>query len=220
MNFLQEDTFLSRTLSRFIDCVLLSILWFFTSIPLVTIGASTTAVYDVALKLVFGERPAIVSAYFAAFKKNFLRSTAVFFVLLALGLFIAADFWCALHWESPLQFALEVLILSAGFFYLILATHAFPALAFYEGKPVPILKKVFLRSLGKGIYTIFVTVLSVFPVFFLAGRITDPSFGQWLMLFLLVGNGAICYLNSLHLARLFDPARAKATLEEPSEGSK
>lgn len=219
MNFLHNDTFLSRALSRLVDCILLSILWFLTSIPLVTIGASTTAAYSVALELAFGERPAILSGYFTSFKKNFLRSTAVFLILTAVGMFIGLDLWCVLQWETPFQFALEVLILSAGFFYLILATHAFPALAFYEGRPGHILKKVFLRSLGRGIYTVFVVVLSVFPMLFLARRIADTSFGQWLMVFLLVGNGAICYFNSLHLARLFDPERAKAAAEAASEDS-
>lgn len=218
MNFLQNDTFLTRILSRLIDCILLSILWFLTSIPIVTIGVSTTAAYSVALELAFGERPAIISGYFSAFKKNFLRSTAVFLVLTAVGLFIGLDFWSVLHWETPFQFALEVLILSVGFLYLILAAHAFPALAFYEGRPAQILKMVFLRSLGKGIYTVFVTVLSVFPLLFLARRITDPSFGQWLMLFLLAGNGLICYLNALHLTRLFDPKRARAAGEDGSGG--
>lgn len=213
MSFLQNDTFLTRALSRLIDCVLLSILWLLTSLPVVTIGASTTAAYDVTLKLAFGERPAIVSSYFASFKKNFLRSTAVFLVLTAAGLFIGLDFWSVLQWETPFRFALEVLILAVGFLYLILATHAFPALAFYEGNPVQLLKKVFLRSLSRGIYTVFVTVLSVFPLLFLARRIADSSFGQWLMLFLLAGNGAILYFNSLHLARLFDPERAKAAVE-------
>lgn len=216
MNFLQGDTFLSRALSRLIDCVLLSVLWFLSSIPIVTIGASTTAAYSVALKLAFGERPAILPGYFGAFKKNFLRSTAVFLALTALGMFIGLDFWCALQWKTPFQPALEALVLSVGFFYLILATHAFPALAFYEGRPAQILKKVFLRSLGRGIYTIFVVVLSVFPALFLARRITDSSFGQWLMLFLLAGNGAICYLNSLHLARLFDPERVRNAVGDDS----
>lgn len=217
MNFLQRDTFLTRVLSRLIDCMLLSILWLFTSIPVVTIGASTTAAYSVALKLAAGEHPALVSGYFAAFKKNILRSTAVFLALTGTGLFIGLDLWCVLQWETPFQFALEVLILSVGFFYLILATHAFPALAFYEGKPAQILKKVFFRSLSKGIYTVFVVVLSVFPPLFLARRAADSSFGQWLMLFLLVGNGVICYFNSLHLVRLFDPERAEAAAGESVE---
>ena len=142
MNFLQRDSFLTRVLSRLIDCMLLSILWLFTSIPVVTIGASTTAAYSVALKLAAGEHPALVSGYFAAFKKNILRSTAVFLALTGTGLFIGLDLWCVLQWETPFQFALEVLILSVGFFYLILATHAFPALAFYEGKPDVLLDQI------------------------------------------------------------------------------
>lgn len=214
MNFLQNDTFLTRLLSRLIDLVFVSVLWFICSIPILTLGASTTALYDVTLRMAFGERPGILTCFFSSLKKNFLRSTAVFLILLAAGLFIAADLWCALQWDVPFQFILEVLILSVGFFYLILLTHAFPALAFYPGKPSQILKTVFFRSLGRGIYTIFVVVLSMFPPVFLARQIASPSFGQWLMLFLLLGNGAIAYFNSLHLARLFDPDRAKAAAED------
>ena len=150
MNFLQNDTFLTRLLSRLIDLVFASVLWFLCSIPLITLGASTTALYDVTLGMAFGERPGILSRFFSSFKKNFLRSTAVFLVLLAAGLFIAADLWCALHWSVPFQFALEVLILSVGFFYLILLTHAFPALAFYEGKPAQILRSVFSAAWDGG----------------------------------------------------------------------
>lgn len=119
MNFLQRDSFLTRVLSRLIDCMLLSILWLFTSIPVVTIGASTTAAYSVALKLAAGEHPALVSGYFAAFKKNILRSTAVFLALTGTGLFIGLDLWCVLQWETPFQFALEVLILSVGLFHIL-----------------------------------------------------------------------------------------------------
>ena len=213
MNFLKDDTFLTRMLSRLIDLVFVSTLWFVCSLPIFTLGASTTALYDVTLRMAFGERPGILSSYFSAFKKNFLRATAVFLVLLAAGLFIAADLWCALHWPVPFQFALEVLILSVGFFYLILLTHAFPALAFYDGHPARILKSVFLRSLSRGVYTVFIVVLSVFPIIFLVRQLASPSFGQWLMFFLLLGNGGIAYFNSLHLARLFDPERAKAAAE-------
>ena len=46
MNFLQRDTFLTRVLSRLIDCMLLSILWLLTSIPIITLGVSTTAAYS------------------------------------------------------------------------------------------------------------------------------------------------------------------------------
>ena len=210
MKFLQNDTFLTRALSRLIDLVMLSALWFVCSIPVFTLGASTTALYHVTLEMAFGERPGILSGFFSAFKKNFFRATAVFLVLLAAGLFIAADLWCALHWAVPFQFVLEVLILSVGFLFLLLLSHAFPALAFYEGKPFQVVKTAFLQSLGRGIYSVFVAVVSAFPVIFLLQRLGYPSFGQWLMLYLMAGSGAVAYVNSLQLARFFDPDRAAA----------
>ena len=214
MNFLQNDTFLTRMLSRLADMVVLSVLWFVCSIPVFTLGAATTALYSVTLEMALGGRPGLLSSFFPAFKRNFFRATAVFLVLLAAGLFIAADLWCALHWDVPFQFALEVLILSGGFFYLLLLTHAFPALAFYEGKPFQVLRTVFLQSLGRGIYSVFVAVVSIFPLLFLLQRLFDPSFGQWLALYLLVGSGTVAYVNSLQLARFFDPDRAAAAAKD------
>ena len=55
MKFLQQDTFLTKFLSRLIDLVTVSALWFLCSIPIITIGASTTAMYSVTLHLVFDD---------------------------------------------------------------------------------------------------------------------------------------------------------------------
>ena len=63
MKFLQDDTFLTRFLSRLIDILLMSVLWMLTSIPVITIGASTTALYDVALHLVFDDKSEIVPVF-------------------------------------------------------------------------------------------------------------------------------------------------------------
>ena len=203
MKFLQDDTVLTRALSRFIEIVLANALWLIGSLPVFTAGASTTALYTVTLSMAEGDGQGIISTFFASYKKNFLRSTAVFFALLFAGVFLAADLWSAAHWDVPFQFILEILILSAGYFYLLIASHAFAGLAYFSGSPFHVLKKVFGLAVRNGIYTVFVMVLSVFPFLFLAKQFASVYFGQWLILFLLFGNGLIAYLNSLHLARLF-----------------
>ncbi len=49
------DNVVMRALSRLCDFMLLNILWVVCSIPLFTIGASTTALYTVMLKIVRNE---------------------------------------------------------------------------------------------------------------------------------------------------------------------
>ena len=57
-----------RGLEKLFNVMLLHILWVICSIPLITIGASTTALFAVMLKLVKGEEGYIISQPLAAIK--------------------------------------------------------------------------------------------------------------------------------------------------------
>ena len=54
-NLFNYDNPVWRFIGKFGDLIVLNILWIITSIPIVTIGASTTAMYYVTLKLVRDE---------------------------------------------------------------------------------------------------------------------------------------------------------------------
>ena len=53
--FFNYDNPVWRFIGKFWDVIMLSVLWMVCSIPVVTIGASTTAMYYVTLKLVRDE---------------------------------------------------------------------------------------------------------------------------------------------------------------------
>ena len=60
-----------RFIGKLGDLILLNILWTICSIPIFTIGASTTAVYYVTLKLVRDEDSSTIKGFFHSFKSNF-----------------------------------------------------------------------------------------------------------------------------------------------------
>jgi uncharacterized membrane protein YesL len=217
MKFLQQDTFLTKFLSRLIDLVIVSVLWFLCSIPIITIGASTTAMYDVTLHLVFDDTSGIAQTFFSSFRKNFGRSTIVFLAFAASGLFLAADLWSAVNWDTPFRMLLIFMILAVSWFWMAAFTHAFAGLAWFEGKPMAVVKKTFLMAMRNGVYTMFIIILNVLPIVFLARRFASNSFGQWLITYLLIGSGAVAYLASLHLARLFAPEKMEKMMEEKEE---
>ena len=212
MKFLQQDTFLTKFLSRLIDLVTVSALWFLCSIPIITIGASTTAMYSVTLHLVFDDTSGIAQTFFSSFRRNFGRATVVFLAFAASGLFLAADLWSAVNWDTPFRMVLIFMILAACWFWMAAFTHAFAGLAWYEGKPFDVVKKTFLMAMRNGVYTMFIIILNVIPFAFLARRFASNSFGQWLITYLLIGSGTVAYLSSLHLARLFEPEKMKEYL--------
>jgi len=57
--------------------MVLNLLWCICSIPIFTIGASTTAVYYVTLKLVRDEEDGTFRSFFKSFKENFKQATAI-----------------------------------------------------------------------------------------------------------------------------------------------
>lgn len=77
-----------RGLEKLFNLMLLHILWIVCSIPVFTIGASTTALFAVMLKLVKGEEGYIVKTFFRAFRDNFKKSTIIWLC------FLAAILWC------------------------------------------------------------------------------------------------------------------------------
>ena len=80
-----------RFMGKLWDALVLNILWVVCCIPLVTVGAATTAVYYVALKLARDEEGYVISSFFKSFKENFRQATALWLVLAADGLRHAVD---------------------------------------------------------------------------------------------------------------------------------
>lgn len=79
-------------INKIVDTLWLCVLFFITSIPIITIGASITSVYYVMLKVIENDRGYVTSEYFSCFKKNFKQATLVWLLLLGVYAFLAFDF--------------------------------------------------------------------------------------------------------------------------------
>ena len=81
MNVLSEDSIFGQIFGFLGNMIALNILWLVTSLPIVTIGASTTAMYYTALKLHKDKDVTVWKAFFHSFKQNFMQATAIWAVL-------------------------------------------------------------------------------------------------------------------------------------------
>lgn len=80
-----------RAVTRVGDLAVLSLMWFVGCIPVVTIGASNTAMYS-AIHKVFSQKEGIAAAEFLkSFKSNFRQATLSFLPLGALELLLLAE---------------------------------------------------------------------------------------------------------------------------------
>ena len=81
-NIFNYDGALIQSVNKMVDCILLNLLWILFSIPLFTIGASTTAFYYAVNKVVRNNRGYVWKEFLSSFQSNFKQSTGVWLILL------------------------------------------------------------------------------------------------------------------------------------------
>lgn len=86
------DSQLMQLLNKIADCVILSLLWLIFTIPVITFGASTTALYYTANKVIRHNRSHVWREFWGSFKTNFKQSTIVWLILLVLAYVLGIDF--------------------------------------------------------------------------------------------------------------------------------
>lgn len=80
-----------RFIIKIFDCMLLSVLWTVFSLPIVTMGAASTALYSAVFHHIRRDEGYLWSSFWTAFKENFKRSTLAWLPMLAMILFLLYD---------------------------------------------------------------------------------------------------------------------------------
>ena len=149
------------------DVACMSILWLITSLPLITIGASTAAFYSFTMEAVQDLEGGVWSSYFRAFRLNFRKATAIWLIQVVLTVAISVNLYAA--WNLylakgvialavvSLAFCGMLILFGSGIYmYAILVSYEFPV------------KKVIADSFVMAIRNPHVTI-SCMVLFALAG---------------------------------------------------
>ena len=85
MRFFNPDNWLWRGFGRLADFFILSILWLVCSIPLVTLGASSIALYDTVAHCFRYNEGGMMARFFRTFKRELVRGILLTVIWAALG---------------------------------------------------------------------------------------------------------------------------------------
>ncbi len=112
----------------------LNILWLICCLPIVTIGASTTALFYVSLKVAKNEEGSITKAFFHSFKANFRQSTVIWLILLVVGIVLGFDGYIFYHmrFDNAFWTVGTAIFLVAVAAYAIVLMYIFPLLARFD----------------------------------------------------------------------------------------
>ena len=133
MEFLRPDSEFMESVGRVADYIIINLLCLVCSLPIVTIGAAFTAKFYVSMKMVKGEEPGVVQAYFKSFKENFRQATITWIISLVVILILAFDWYQVIYgMASTMPFGLKVALGVMSFLVWSVVYCMFPFLARYE----------------------------------------------------------------------------------------
>ncbi len=198
-----------RFIGKFFDVMVLNVLWFICSIPIVTIGASTTAVYYVTLKMVRDEEGSTIKSFFKSFRENFRQATAIWLILLVVGAVIGFDlyFFGVQMQEGTLRMILLSLLCGFGLIEMAVFLYVFPLQCRFYNPVKKTLSNALLISIRHLPRTICLLIIDgALPILALLVPVLQP-------IMVLFGFALIAFINSYMLAGVIEkymPERKEA----------
>lgn len=166
------DSPVMRFLSRMADLMLLNVIMAICCLPIITIGASVTAMHYVMLKMVRNEEGYIVKDFFKSFKLNFKQATIIWLIMLVMIFVFIGDYFIVNY--SGLEFPQGMgLILSVvATLVFIVSTYIFPVLSRFDNTIKNTIKNGCMMSIMAAPKAVLMAVLTVAPV--VLALITPP----------------------------------------------
>lgn len=214
--FFDMDNPVLRFLSRMADLMILNILALLLCIPVVTAGASLTAMLYVELKWVRKQEGYTVRPFFQQFKANFKQATGEWLLMLLVGLILYMDISMFRNTEEgTFPFALQVIVVVVGIVLYLMAQWIFPLQCHFENTVKQTLQNSalmaianFPRTLGMGAVWIASVLL-----LFVSLTILPPILPISALFGLSLPGLAVCALASKPF-RQFEPEEEEPTEEE------
>ena len=190
------DNMVIRILNRIGDILILHFLWLLCSLPIVTIGASTTALYYTAMKAVKYEDGYVARRFFKSFKENFKQSTIIWLIMLFAG------FLCGWYLSYSIETHNSVLTMFSTILtcvYAFILIYVFPLQSKFDNKITVTIRNAFLLSVKNFPWTLLMIVV--------LGLIGLFSYFYTIVLFIVVicGAGVYGYLTAFIFNRVFLP---------------
>lgn len=202
--FFSLDGPFSRFMGRFADLLMLNLLFIICSIPIVTIGASTTAMYYVTLKMAKDEESYITKSFFKSFKMNFFQSTIIWLIALFLGAIIAVDYMITAGKfgftidSEIIAKVIRILLMVVFIVYMFTLTYVFPLLSKFDNTVKNTIRNALLMSIRH--LPVTIACIVIMGIIILALFLYPPI----ISIFLFVGCSGTCYGYSHLFSKVFD----------------
>jgi len=186
-----------RFMGRISDLMILNFLWIICSIPIITIGASTTALYDTTLKLIDETEGYLFKNFLKSYKQNFKKATiiwiGVLFIFFIIGVNLA--FW--IQFKSITGYITVSIMLFMLFLFLFTEIYLFPILSKFNKSIKDTVKYAFILSMKYLPYSLVIMVISSIFI------VLTVIFPFTILFMIFVGVAFYAYISSYLFGMIF-----------------
>ena len=199
MKLFNPDSRIMIFLSRVADLVILNILWLVCCVPVVTIGASTTAMYHVI---------------------RHWQKDSVYLILLIPTVAVVMNAMLIFNPENSAAVPSYLLVIwfISALILLFISSFVYPVMAFFADSIFKTLRNAMVLALANLPRTILISILNLLPVILLFVNLS--FFLQSSIFWLLIGGALVAYLNMSILKPVFKklvPSEFEDTVPDTQE---
>lgn len=184
-NFFSNEGLFVRIMNRLWDLICVSILWFFCSLPIITLGAASTAAYYTCAKVLRHHNGHIFVEFFRSFRLNFHQSTVFTLICAAILAVLVLD--CVYFYSTSVFFLylfylmIAMVIGCVIYFFPMLSRFSMTVFMLFRNAAV-----LMFRHLFKTILLLILLLSVALGVYLMPwGILVFPGLGFWLSTYLM-----------------------------------
>jgi uncharacterized membrane protein YesL len=181
--------------NRVADVLAVALLWLLFSLPVVTIGASSTAAYYVYLKMARKEDGYIWRNFIKSFKQNFMQATVLWLLQAAIGAGLGLAAYYYYVQETVVSAGIYAFLGGMMIVVLMVCIYLPPVVCRFSNKTFVLLKTAMFMPFKHFKWTLVLVVL--FLAFAFIGWFVIP--------FVIIVYGVYAYVSSFIFVRIFKP---------------
>lgn len=210
-NFFRADNPYNSFMSKVFDIILINLLWTVCCIPVITIGASTAAMYSVMLRLVRDEEGPIIQSFFDFFRKNFVKSIPYTVIMVLFTLVMILDMHILGQQSSDMasvMYGVTIALMVTG---IIVLSYALPLFARFENPPAVQFSNAWRLAVTHIPQSLIILVINSVPIIWLL--VSPSTFALIFWVWLLCGTGTATYFDSRIPIVMFDRITRRSDTE-------
>lgn len=165
MKLFDIDSPLMQGLGKMADLMILNLIALICCIPIVTIGASVTALYYMALKIVRNEEVYIIKGFLKSFKQNFRQATIIWLIQILVMVILGLDCYIMYFSGGPdPNTAMQVVWLIGAIIAIVTFVFIYPVLSKFDNNIRNTFKNTLLMAVMQMPKIFLMLILWAIPV--------------------------------------------------------